>query len=133
MYLRDQRAGMYSTSAFYIARSFAELPIHMLTGILGGVTTYYMYGMGMGALEFAFQSGLMITTSAAVFMAVSSVALNFEQSNQLAMPILTILFLFSGEPSPFTLYKGLLSVPFNSTWDMFQSLLSLQGIAPCPF
>lgn len=96
VYLRDQRAGMYSTSAFYIARSFAELPIHMLTGILGGVTTYYMYGMGMGALEFAFQSGLMITTSAAVFMAVSSVALNFEQSNQLAMPILTILFLFSG-------------------------------------
>jgi len=35
-------------------------------------------------------------TSAAIFMAVSAVSKNFEQSNQLVMPILTVLFLFSG-------------------------------------
>jgi|EP01047_Picozoa_sp_COSAG01_P003066 hypothetical protein len=36
---------MYCTSAFYFARSFAELPTHCLCGALGGLITYYMYGL----------------------------------------------------------------------------------------
>jgi len=96
VYLRDQRSGMYCTSAFYIARSCAEAPIHILSGILGGVITFYMYGMGMNVWVFSLMSGLVISTAAAIFMAVSSVSKTFEQSNQLAMPILSILFLFSG-------------------------------------
>merc|ERR1711871_686508 len=42
VYLRDQIAGMYSTSAFYIARSFAELPTHALSAVLGGLITYFV-------------------------------------------------------------------------------------------
>ena len=96
VYLRDQRSGMYCTSAFYVARSVAEAPIHVITGFLGGIITYFMYGMSCSLIEFGLMSGLVISTAAAIFMAVSSVAKTFEQANQLAMPILTILFLFSG-------------------------------------
>jgi ATP-binding cassette subfamily G (WHITE) protein 2 len=96
VYLRDQRAGMYCSSSFYTARTLAEVPTHMLTGILGGIITYYMYGLACGVLMFGVVSGLCILTSAAIFMAVSAVSKNFEQSNQLVMPILTVLFLFSG-------------------------------------
>ena len=42
VYLRDQRAGMYCSSSFYTARTLAEVPTHMLTGILGGIITYYV-------------------------------------------------------------------------------------------
>ena len=35
IYLRDQISGMYCTSAFYTARSFAEAPTHMLCGAIG--------------------------------------------------------------------------------------------------
>ena len=55
-----------------------------------------MYGLACGVLMFGVVSGLCILTSAAIFMAVSAVSKNFEQSNQLVMPILTVLFLFSG-------------------------------------
>ena len=51
VYLRDQRSGMYCTSAFYIARSCAEAPIHIASGILGGVITYYMYGMSLSLIH----------------------------------------------------------------------------------
>jgi ABC-type multidrug transport system permease subunit len=55
-----------------------------------------MYGMSSGIWEFGLMSGLVISTAAGIFMAVSSFSKNFEQANQLAMPILTILFLVSG-------------------------------------
>ena len=49
VYLRDQVSGMYCTSAFFIARSFAELPTHTLAGLIGGIITYYMYGLSTDA------------------------------------------------------------------------------------
>ena len=55
-----------------------------------------MYGLACGVLMFGVVSGLCILTSAAIFMAISAISKNFEQSNQLVMPILTVLFLFSG-------------------------------------
>eukprot|EP01052_Picozoa_sp_SAG31_P001566 SAG31_NODE_53_length_30139_cov_31.002197_8_plen_231_part_00 len=99
VYLRDQRAGMYTTSAFYIGRSVAELPTHAISGIIGGVICYFMFGLDLEfskLLMFALLSGLTIVTSGGLFMAVSSAAKNFEQSNMLVMPILTIFMLFCG-------------------------------------
>ena len=110
VYLRDQRSGMYSTSAFYVARSAAEAPIHIICGFLGGMITYHMYGLSCSMFEFSIMSGLVISTAAAVFMAVSSISKTFEQANQLAMPILTIFFLFSGFFVPAT------KIPAMWTW-----------------
>ena len=45
IFWRDQRAGCYCTSAFYAARSLAEVPTHMLTGTLGGIIVYLLYGL----------------------------------------------------------------------------------------
>lgn len=99
IYLRDQISGMYCTSAFYIARSFAEAPTHMLCGLIGAVLTYYMYGLRNDfehLLTYCFVSVITVMTASSILMWVSSLAKNFEQSNQLMMPILLPCMFFSG-------------------------------------
>ena len=39
-----QASGLYVTSSFYMGRSMAELPLHLLWGFLVGVITYTMMG-----------------------------------------------------------------------------------------
>jgi ATP-binding cassette subfamily G (WHITE) protein 2 len=99
IYLRDQISGMYCTSAFYIARSFAEAPTHMLCGIIGALFTHYMYGL-QNDLEhvgmYCFISVITVMSASSILMWVSSLAKNFEQSNQLLMPIILPCMFFSG-------------------------------------
>eukprot|EP01051_Picozoa_sp_SAG22_P014497 SAG22_NODE_1766_length_3623_cov_2.997162_3_plen_94_part_00 len=71
---------MYCTSSFFLGRSVAELPTHFLSGCIGGVVVYFMYGLdtadGGGRLFlFLALSGVTIVTSGALFMAVSCKAL----------------------------------------------------------
>ena len=99
IYLRDQISGMYCTSAFYTARSFAEAPTHMLCGAIGALLTCYMYGLQSDAehvLMYVFISVITVMTASSILMWVSSLAKNFEQSNQLLMPILLPCMFFSG-------------------------------------
>jgi len=99
VYLRDQISGMYCTSAFYVARSLAEAPTHMLCGAIGAVLTYYMYGLQNDLehlLIYVFISVITVMTASSILMWVSSLAKNFEQSNQLLMPILLPCMFFSG-------------------------------------
>merc|ERR1711871_471305 len=99
IYLRDQISGMYCTSAFYIARSFAEAPTHALCGAIGAVLTHYLYGLQNDfehLLTYGFVSVITVMTASSILMWVSSLAKNFEQSNQLLMPILLPCMFFSG-------------------------------------
>lgn len=99
IYLRDQISGMYCTSAFYVARSFAEAPTHILCGAIGAVLTYYLYGLQNDLehmLMYLFISVITVMTASSILMWVSSLAKNFEQSNQLLMPILLPCMFFSG-------------------------------------
>lgn len=99
IYLRDQISGMYCTSAFYVARSFAEAPTHALCGLIGAVLTYFLYGLQSDTehvLMYCFISIITVMTASSILMWVSSLAKNFEQSNQLLMPILLPCMFFSG-------------------------------------
>ena len=99
IYLRDQISGMYCTSAFYIARSFAEAPTHMLCGLIGALLTYYLYGLQNDfdhVLMYCFISVVTVMSASSILMWVSSLAKNFEQSNQMMMPILLPCMFFSG-------------------------------------
>merc|ERR1711871_973194 len=99
IYLRDQISGMYCTSAFYIARSFAEAPTHALCGAIGAVLTHYLYGLQNDfehLLTYGFISVITVMTTSSILMWVSSLAKNFEQSNQLLMPSLLPCMFFSG-------------------------------------
>ena len=99
IYLRDQISGMYCTSAFYVARSFAEAPTHILCGAIGALLTCFMYGIQSDAehlLLYVFISVITVMSASSILMWVSSLAKNFEQSNQLLMPILLPCMFFSG-------------------------------------
>merc|ERR1711871_588520 len=99
VYLRDQISGMYSTSAFYVARSFAEAPTHILCGLIGALLTYYLYGLQNDVekvVMYCFVSVITVMSASSILMWVSSLAKNFEQSNQLLMPIILPCMFFSG-------------------------------------
>lgn len=40
-----QGSGLYSSSGFYVARSFAETPFHLIFGALSAIVTYWMWGL----------------------------------------------------------------------------------------
>lgn len=42
-----QASGLYHTSSFYLGRSLAETPFHLLFGCLVGIITYVMMGLQM--------------------------------------------------------------------------------------
>ncbi len=44
MYWRDRDAGLYSTSAFYAARTMAELPLTFAFAALCALISYCMFG-----------------------------------------------------------------------------------------
>jgi len=71
----------------------------MLCGLIGAVLTYYMYGLRNDfehLLTYCFVSVITVMTASSILMWVSSLAKNFEQSNQLMMPILLPCMFFSG-------------------------------------
>lgn len=47
-----QGSGLYSSSGFYFARSFAETPFHLIFGVLSAVITYWMWGLQSDAVKF---------------------------------------------------------------------------------
>ena len=138
IYLRDQRAGCYCPSAFYVARSLAEVPAHMITGTLGGIIVYLMYGLTLDwatAFWFCILTGLVIVTSGSVMIGVGGLSRGYDMSNQIAMPLLTIVELFSGwfltkEMAP-SMWHWVYDVNFLYHTMNYLSLEELRGMGVC--
>lgn len=87
VYLRDQESGMYCTSAFYLGRTLAEMPFHLLFSAMAGVETSLMFGLRMGGmLEYVIIIVVVTQVGVSLLMLVSSLSKNMEQGAWQAPP-----------------------------------------------
>ena len=99
LYLHESNGGMYSTSAYYWARSLVELWTIVLFAIICAIISYEMMGLDDSADgRFAFIAIVAaVTVAGASFLtAIGSLCKSFEQTNALAGTLLIVLMLFDG-------------------------------------
>lgn len=99
VYLRDQASGLYVTSSFYMGRSMAELPLHLLWGFLVGVITYTMMGFqeDWGRFWIYVLNMVLITNTGVAFLLfVGTISRDMAQGNLIGTLCLVLLTLFNG-------------------------------------
>ncbi len=62
IYLREHSLGLYSTLAFYMGRTLAEMPIHVIDGTLVAILCYFMCGFQVSAAKFFIWLGVVQVT-----------------------------------------------------------------------
>ena len=95
---RENAAGMYGPLTFYLGRSLAEMPQHIILLLFQGVTTYLMYGFQMDGEKMLVYCVLVMltgTAGAGLLLFCSAITKTFEQAN-LATFIILLLMLFDG-------------------------------------
>jgi ABC-type multidrug transport system ATPase subunit len=96
--LRDSQSGCYSTGAFYVGRTFAELPPRLLFSVLTAVITNYMFGLksepsavGTWILVLV----LVTEVGAALLTLVGAVSSNMAMANGIATIVISFSSLFN--------------------------------------
>jgi len=95
IFLRERRAGLYSTSAFYFARITADMPMHMLAAAVMCLIVYPMCGLRMGVHWFLIVGEVGILVGAALMQMIGAVSRTFEEANILMMLILMLSMVLS--------------------------------------
>jgi len=88
IFLRERKAGLYSTSAFYTARVAADMPAHIVSAIIMAVIVKYMAGLEIDIFAF---SGIMVAgilVGAAIMQLIGAISRTFEEANIYMMVIL---------------------------------------------
>ena len=113
VYLRDYATGLYGTTAFYVARTGAEM--------LCATITYWMFGFQADAAHFFVYLGiicLVTEAGAALLASCGALSPSMEVGNILATMILIILTLLDG------FYINLTNMP---AWCQWASVFSFPG------
>lgn len=97
--LRDSTSGMYSSLAFYVGRTLAEFPVHMVLALGVGLITCYMFGLqGDAGKVGQYLAVMMLVTNcgASMLLLVGSMAKTMAAGNALATLALVFASLFNG-------------------------------------
>jgi len=113
VYQRENRANLYSSYAYYIARSIAEIPTQVVWPFLFVTISYWMIGLnddGGRYIEFAL--GLVLTANAAMSIgyALAIGSPSVQVALALGMPIILPFLLFGG------LFLNINSIPKYFYW-----------------
>eukprot|EP01084_Bolivina_argentea_P128591 227278_1 len=96
---REQASGMYRPVSFFVGRTLAETPQHIVFTWIMGTISYWMYGLQGDAEHYlTFMSIIVaaIMASSGLLIAFSAMAKNLEQSNLIATFFLMLFMLFDG-------------------------------------
>ena len=88
IFLRERKAGLYSTSAFYIARITADAPAHIISAILMAVIIWGMAKLRIDLGAFIAIMILGILVGASIMQTIGSISRTFEEANIYMMIIL---------------------------------------------
>jgi ABC-type multidrug transport system ATPase subunit len=88
IFLRERKAGLYSTSAFYVARITADTPSIVLSAFLMGLIIFYMMGLTMSFGGFSLIMIWAIIVGTSIMQLVGAIARTFEEANIYMMVIL---------------------------------------------
>ena len=88
VFLRERKAGLYTTSAFFIARITADMPGHILSAIIMAIIVWSMadLNIGLGAFILIMSYGILI--GASIMQLIGAVARTFEEANIYMMIVL---------------------------------------------
>jgi len=99
LYLREQKAGLYRTSAYILAKTFSEHPVHALFAGVGAPIYYFMAGLQNDAGKFLIFTLILIMatlTGASMLSAVGALSKTMEQSNLVATIFIILFMLLDG-------------------------------------
>lgn len=88
VFLRERKAGLYTTSAFFIARITADMPAHILSAVIMAIIVWCMAALNiaLGAFILIVTYGILI--GASIMQLIGAVARTFEEANIYMMIIL---------------------------------------------
>ncbi len=113
IFLREHQARLYSSYAYYLARSLAELPLQLLWPFLFVSITYWMIGLndnGGRFIEFCLALMLTANTAMSLGYVVGIAAPTIEIALAVTMPIILPFLLFGG------LFINVDSIPVYFSW-----------------
>jgi ABC-type multidrug transport system ATPase subunit len=90
VFLRERKSGLYPTTAFYIARILADMPMHVVSAALMAVIIHPMAGLRMHIGLFMVANIIGVLVGAAVMQCIGAICRSFEEANLLMMP--TMMF-----------------------------------------
>ena len=88
IFLRERRAGLYPTSAFYMARVSADVPAHVISAIIMAVIVHVMAGLRCDLFAFILIGIASILVGAAILQCIGAMSRTFEEANIYMMVIL---------------------------------------------
>ena len=88
VFLRERKAGLYTSSAFFIARITADMPGHILSAIIMAIIVWCMadLNIALGAFILIVAYGILI--GASIMQLIGAVARTFEEANIYMMVVL---------------------------------------------
>jgi ABC-type multidrug transport system ATPase subunit len=95
IFLRERKAGLYSTSAFYCARISADMPMHIVAALIMAIIIYPMGGLQQGLHLFLAINILGILIGAAIMQMIGALSRTFEEANILMMIIMMLSMVMS--------------------------------------
>ena len=113
LYRREARAGLHTASAFFTARCAAELPGHMVAGLLYSVISYFMMGFQRDSTKFLIYLCIIeveLFTGTSVLIACGCLARDFAGANNLATALLSLFLLLDGH------YINNKEIPAGARW-----------------
>eukprot|EP01084_Bolivina_argentea_P270778 460511_1 len=117
---REQASGMYRPISFFIGRTLAETPQHLIFTWIMGTIAYWMYGLQNDIghyLTFMIICVSMILCGGGLLFAFSAMSKNLEQSNLIATFFILLFMLFDGN------WISLDKVPVYWRWIRYLSCL----------
>jgi ABC-type multidrug transport system ATPase subunit len=95
IFLRERKAGLYQTSAFFLARICSDMPMHILAGAVMALIVYPMAGFKGNLLYWVVVNVVGILSGAALMQMVGALSRTFEEANLLMMLILMLSMVMS--------------------------------------
>merc|ERR1711871_671812 len=88
IFLRERKAGLYPTSAFFVARISADAPAHIISAIIMAAIVWGMAGLRIAFVPFMLISILGILVGASIMQLIGAFSRTFEEANIYMMVIL---------------------------------------------
>eukprot|EP00617_Octactis_speculum_P008703 CAMPEP_0185797952 /NCGR_PEP_ID=MMETSP1174-20130828/161886_1 /TAXON_ID=35687 /ORGANISM="Dictyocha speculum, Strain CCMP1381" /LENGTH=214 /DNA_ID=CAMNT_0028493417 /DNA_START=113 /DNA_END=754 /DNA_ORIENTATION=- len=90
IFLRERKAGLYPTSAFYLARISADVPIHVVSAITIAVIMHVMARLRIDLGAFVLISIFGIIVGASMMQTIGAMARTFEEANIYMMVVMML-------------------------------------------
>jgi len=95
IFLRERKAGLYSTSSFYVARILSDMPFHIISVALMAGLIYPMAGLRQGVFIWLGVHIVAVLVGASMMQMIGAVSRTIEEANLLMMLVMMLSMIMS--------------------------------------